>query len=155
MESDLVTLNELLQIRADQDFTSVVEQLRRAREVFYEAVASRFEEPLQKHLRSLAQDSYEEKKTLARWINGELRNLGLAVKCPKTGLDSMLCVSRDRATSTGAFRLRPFVDNTRRTVSSVELFPMHLTPHFERIEPFADKWRSNLRDEDGQGERSR
>ncbi len=115
-------------------------RLREARIVFHECVAMRIEGPLRIEMQSAPHGSFVEKQQIANWVNGDLRLLGLAVKCPNTGLDSTIGVDHGSNAAVGRFRLRPFEDSKRRTFSSVNVFPVELVPHFQRREPLAKNW---------------
>lgn len=133
----------LAHILTDDGYTSyekLSETLREARAVFHECVAMRIEGPLRMKMQSTPHDSFVEKQNMASWVNGELRHLGLAVKCPNTGLDSTISVDHGSNAVFGRFRLRPFEDSKRRTFSSVNVFPVELVPHFQRKEPLARNW---------------
>jgi hypothetical protein len=56
------------------------------REVTAEVLGPR----LNAHLNSIPQDTLVEKQALATWLNEQLRAIGLAIKCPKTGLPGIL-----------------------------------------------------------------
>lgn len=52
--------------------------------------AQNIEQSLTEKSQSLPQDTYEDRKKLATWINGEARSLGLTIVCPKTGLPCLV-----------------------------------------------------------------
>ena len=147
-EMTITQTDELFQLLNDHTDSSIEDtlvRLKRARHVFHELLASQVTSPMNDHLTTIPHDRYEDKKSMAVWINGELRELGLAIKCPNTGKDTMLCVDRQNVPTQGRFRLRPISDGSRRTYTSSRLFPLTLTSHFERIEPFTRQWVDRLR----------
>lgn len=91
------------------------------------ATAERLEETLNQRAGDFEKESYEQKAAVARWVNGELRRLGVAVRCPKTGKPAFLVGHPGGRPGIGRFQLEITLDNGRphRTVSSTA-FP-HLT----------------------------
>lgn len=77
---------------------------------------------LNEHLAAAAQSTYDEKRALARWVNGELRSLGLAIQCPKTGLPAFLVGHPGGAPGVGRFHIEVVESGqVRRTVTSTSL----------------------------------
>lgn len=79
--------------------------LTKATDFTREAIAQVLAPSLNKQAGELAQDTYEDKKHLAKWINAELRRFGLAVKCPKTGFPCLLVATTGNRPSIGRFVL--------------------------------------------------
>ena len=81
-------------------------------------VAQRLSAPFNAKIRSMPQDTYQQKKDLASWVNTELRNLGLAIRCPKTGNPAILIADvRGDAEETSRFRLE-YTDERGKKVRS-------------------------------------
>lgn len=70
-----------------------------------EAVVRALEPVLNEHVASLPHSTYEEKKTLAKWVNAELRRVGLAIKCPKTGHPCLIVATTGNRPTVGRFVL--------------------------------------------------
>lgn len=150
-KTHLDKLNLLLTEKPDSNYEYVATCLREARQVFHELVAEQLQESLRTEMQSMPHQSYEEKKRLAVWTNNELREMGVAIKCPKTGKAATLQVDPGgNATIVGRFLLRPYGDRTHRTYCSANLFPVSLMPHFERTESFAAKFVQTATNSDGQ-----
>jgi hypothetical protein len=129
---------------------------RDARDLLHELIASSIEAPLNKHLASLPQDSLPEKKELAKWLNSELRTLGLALKCPRTGKPSYLRAGDHYIAATGRFAICLTSDRQRRrTLSSNTLFPIKLMPFPDRFrhesEPRPKSWTDRASGGKGEG----
>jgi len=92
------------------------------------AIAQSMEPLLNEHMARLPQASCSEKQALAKWVNAELRELGLAIRCPKTGTPAYLMGSPVLPDQAGRFQLEIRQENSgrrHRTLSSVTL--PHLT----------------------------
>ena len=57
---------------------------------FHQELAAAIGPRLNEHLKTLRQESYEEKRTLAAWCNQELRSMHLCIRCPRTGREGIL-----------------------------------------------------------------
>ncbi len=97
---------------------------------FRAQVASVLAPRLNAHLKTLPQDNYADKQALATWVNNELRQLGLAIRCPKTGKPATLVADSRGQGEYARFRLDVRGDDGRhlRTMTSTTL------PEFELIE---------------------
>lgn len=106
--------------RDGEDFASAKARMQSAREAFYEVLADQIAAPLNAYLASMPQSTAEEKQLVARTANNELRQLGLTIKCPKTGYPAHL---RGVAESPeGRFQLCLTVDgNYKRPLTSKTL----------------------------------
>jgi hypothetical protein len=87
---------------------------------------------------AMPHETYEEKKTLANWINRELRQLGLAIRCPRTGEPCLLQAGPARDHVVGRFRLDYMDESGRRhsPSSSVSLPQLELMPDPQVHTPF-------------------
>ncbi len=98
---------------------------------------------LQKEALSRPHETYEQKKSLAKWINGELRRYGLAIRCPRTGQPSLLLANAGGVAGIGRFHIEhtDSAGKRHRSVTSVTLPPLDLmtddlsrAPYGERSE---------------------
>lgn len=133
-------LTNLLTGKRNESYEEIAVRLREARQVFHECVAQQLTQPLHQQMLAMPHETYEEKKNLAIWVNCELRAIGAALRCPNTGEATTLRVDRGSSKGDGRFRLSPFIESSRRTFSSVAVFPITLMPHYERFEPLAGTW---------------
>lgn len=83
---------------------------------------------LEEHLTNHEINTYADKREIAKWVNGELRHFGVAIKCPKTGRPSALIA--DPSGSEGRFQLLNKTPEGRkvRSLSSKKLPPLELIP---------------------------
>jgi hypothetical protein len=112
------------------DYTARRSVLLEAHRVFREELASALEPALNAHLATMPQHSYEEKKDLAKWINAELRQFGLAIRDPKSGGRSILQGNPGDDPHIGRFRL-DHTDNSGKRhypVNAVVLPQLALMP---------------------------
>lgn len=89
----------------------------------------------------MPQANYEEKKTLANWINDQLRTIGLAIRCPRSGQPSLLQPATTRDHETGRFRL-DYVDehgHHRNPSSFADLSGLTLMPESLSVTPFRSR----------------
>ncbi len=109
------------------DFASRRTSLLRLHDHVRSVIGRSFESALNEKAASLPQDTYEDKKKLAKWVNAQLRELGLTIKCPKTGESCLLLANAGHDPSIGRFHLE-YTDSEggkHRTVTSTTL------PHLE------------------------
>lgn len=109
-------------------------------------LAALLQPALQDHLQTCPQATLAEKRALASWVNGQLHELGLAVRCPVTGRPAHFLVDRrDTTTDYCRFRLEVTADDgrKRRTLSSARLPTIELMKAGPRKESFA-KWTDRL-----------
>ena len=128
-----------------QDCPALIAEMERFQHEFRVALAERLEPVLNAYVRQLPQDTYEDKKALARFVNAQLSPLGLAVRCPKTGMPSIIEADANDA-SGKVSRFRYFARRPEgrrvRTVSNKELPVLELmedTPRGEGLVNWADK----------------
>ncbi len=93
------------------------------REALTSLSARHLRDPLNTHIASLPKDSYEEKRQLAIWLNSELRSLGLAIRCPKTGLPTYIHAHIGREPTVGRFRLDYWDGSVRQHPASFNELP--------------------------------
>lgn len=109
------------------------------------AVAQALEPSLNRRVGELPSATYEDKRVLARWVNAELREFGLAIRCPKTSLAAHLVADQGRDPQVGRFQLEVTGPSglPKRTLSAVVLPALELMPDLAR--------RKARTDEPGQG----
>jgi hypothetical protein len=119
--------------------------IQKIRHAFHREMASAVEAPLNAHVAHKPQTKPEERKDLAGWINQQLRDIGLAVRCPKTGNPASLIVdwqyADDPEIRRFRFAIRSESGKSCHTAARRELPYLHLTEHAPRIEPFAKYYR--------------
>lgn len=131
-----------------RDYASQADLLVQLGHTFRQAVASAIETPLNQMLQRMPQQTLEEKRELTKWLNAQLRRLGLAVRCPNTHRPSTVLVDvRDSKDQNGRFRLENWDENLGkdvRTATSTELPEFVLMEDEPRRETFAS-WQVRVR----------
>ncbi|MFO0901190.1 MAG: hypothetical protein U0836_27505 [Pirellulales bacterium] len=131
---------------AVNDYESTMRGLRAARQLFHEFAAARLEPALNRAAAQRPQATLPDKQDLARWINGELRSLGIAVRCPRTGQPALLRGDPGHRQPAGRFQIQLISaeEARRRTSSFATLEPLQLCGNPERREPLAEYWAERL-----------
>ena len=111
------------------DYSQLSHELSAVNHEIRHALAARLEPALNAAIQEMPHDTYEEKKALARWINEEVRQFGLAAKCPKTGRPAILLAGPGDDPMKGRFQFDIITPEgkRKRTVSSVILPVIALT----------------------------
>lgn len=92
-----------------------------------ESIARALSPHLNYHVALVPQDTYDEKRELAKWVNAELRRFGVAIKCPRTGLPAFLVADPGGRPGSGRFQLEVTQDGKpHRSVSSGTLMQLSL-----------------------------
>lgn len=106
-----------------------------------EATASAFEPVLNTRAQAMPHESYEDKKALAKWVNAELRELGLTLRCPKTGAPALLHGHPGGTPGVGRFHLEVTDDRgvRRRTVTSARLPHLVVRPDDLSRAPYGER----------------
>jgi hypothetical protein len=96
---------------------------------FRRALARRLEEALNQQVDGMPATTYDDKRTLARWVNAELRRFGLALVCPKTRRPSVLLADPGGTPGVGRFQFQSESPEGRkvRAYSSATLPRLELT----------------------------
>ena len=84
---------------------------------------------LQEQAAAMPIDTYAEKQHVSTWVNSQLRELGLAIRCPHTGRPAILVADlRDAETQSSRFRyaIRDERGRQTKTVSSKQLPDLEL-----------------------------
>jgi hypothetical protein len=97
IQEGLNRIAELLAERDRESYEALRGRLREAREVFHELLADRFERGFNERLTKNSHSTYAEKLKIACRSNADLRLLGLAAACPKTGRPAVLHASPTEA----------------------------------------------------------
>jgi anti-sigma factor RsiW len=138
---------ESLLANLPDDFAHRYAAIVQIRHAFHQRIASALEEALNEHVTGMPQDSIEERKELTSWINMQLREIGLAVKCPVTKRPAALIVdrqNRDHPEITRfRFALRTEDGRSSHTAASRNLPALELTEQRPRIEPLARGYRGS------------
>lgn len=123
----LKRLNQLLTTGTGDrgNYKGALKRLHEARRILHEELAHQIEPLLNEHVTKLPQSTLQDKQTLARQINADIRSLGLSIRCPKTGNSSFLSAGPGYDSSAGRFQLCLHKDR-HRTCSSASLFNFNL-----------------------------
>lgn len=100
-------------------------------------VAALLQPALQEQADSMEIDTYAQKQAVSVWVNSQLRELGLALRCPQTGRPAILVADlRDAETQSSRFRfvIRDSKGRQTKTISSKQLPEMELMPDEPRQE---------------------
>ena len=105
------------------DYGALRERAHSIQQSLRNAIALALEAPLEAHVQAVPHDTLSEKRALAKWLNAELRGLGLAIRCPKTDRPAYLIGSPCAPGDGSRFQLETQDDNgmPRRTCSSYDL----------------------------------
>lgn len=85
------------------DYRAAREAAQRMRLILSQEIAARVEPSFNAEIAAMPQGTYDDKKALSKWINHELRELGLTVACPKTGLSVYLTGNTGNDRQVGRF----------------------------------------------------
>ncbi len=112
------------------EFAALRGALREFNDLTRQELADRAEAPLNAWAQQQPQSTYEEKKSLAKSVNGELRLLGLAIRCPRTGTPSLLLGNPGHNPVVGRFMLghTDSLGRSQHTLTSVVLPHLTLMP---------------------------
>jgi HEAT repeat protein len=125
-------LKALIDATSPRLYTSAAEAAKEFFSLGKQEFAQRLTPLLNTHLRRAPQDTYIEKQAIASWVNAELRALGLAIRCPKTGRPAILIADiRSGGAETSRFRLEVVNENGRRERTFTTA---HNLPELELIE---------------------
>jgi hypothetical protein len=115
---------------ASPSYDALHRTLRTLAEGVREEAARALQPALNERVARIPHATYEEKKSLAKWVNTELRQLHLAIRCPKTGRPSLLQANPGSDPMIGRFRLDYMDDQGRRRtpISSIALPQLELIP---------------------------
>lgn len=120
-----------------QDYATCFEQLQQFQDRLRAEIAAAFQPILQQQAALLPLEAYADKQKIAVWVNSQLRELGLAIRCPQTGRPAILVADlRDAETQSSRFRLAIRDERGRqtKTISSKGLPELILMPDAPRRE---------------------
>jgi hypothetical protein len=136
----LQRLFDLLQPVDGERYEKTAQRLKEARNLLHVEISRQVEIPLNKKLASMPLATVSERQELSRWLANETRNIGIAVKCPRTGAPASLHIDSGYSPA-GRFQVLLLQDRSRiRTASSVTLPHLQFCVHPIRREPLAEYW---------------
>jgi len=96
---------------------------------FKKRLPGRLEAALNEHVSGMPAATYDDKRALAKWVNAELRKLGLALVCPKTRRPAILLADPGGIPGSGRFQFQSETPEGRkvRAYSSATLPRLELT----------------------------
>jgi hypothetical protein len=96
---------------------------------FRMSLSRRLEDALNQQVATMPAATYDDKRTLARWVNAELRRFGLALVCPKSRRPSVLLADPGGTAGVGRFQFQSEAPDGRkvRAHSSATLPRLELT----------------------------
>jgi hypothetical protein len=118
------------------------------------AMAVTIQASLNDYLKTFPQETLEEKRELATWVNEMMRQLGLAVQCPKTKLPGILKADFKDAQHEDSSRFRMEVRDERRGHGRVQshnttrLWDLKVMEAARREEPFTREFKRNHQKDD-------
>ncbi len=114
---------------AGEDVEGLYRELLGESLAFRERLAAQYAPELTAFLRSFPLETLAQKRTAVRAVNGRLKSLGLAIRCPKTGLAARLVAHPGNHPDVGRFQFELLGDPPRRrTVSTPDPPPLELMP---------------------------
>lgn len=84
--------------------------LAESHRVFREELVAALEPAINAHIKTLPQQTYDDKKELSKWVNAELRQFGLSIRDPKSGNCCLLRGNTATDLHSGRFML-DYTDN--------------------------------------------
>ena len=140
----------LLSASLPVDYPRRSETLAAMTMAYREELASQLAPALNAHIRTMPQETYEEKKALAKWVNDELRRFDLAINCPKTGQGSILLAIPGNHPEVGRFAIEHKTPEGKRvrSVTTPQLPPLDLMVADPRREALLE-WRDRVGDRRG------
>jgi hypothetical protein len=99
-------IKELLNENAPEAFAKTYAKVAEVMLLTRREMAERLSGPLSAKVHRMPQETYEQKKSIASWVNSTLREVGLAIRCPKTGRPAILIADiRNSPEDSSRFRL--------------------------------------------------
>jgi len=134
------------------DFNDKLEAVNQIRSAIQLQLAKKFETSFNEYIGRQPQSTPSERRDLAPDLNAFLRSLGLAIKCPMTGLPAILIVDNAEANQQDKTRFRLEVKDRdgkrKRTKTYVSCLPsFELIPALPRIESFARRKKTSTQTE--------
>jgi len=138
----LARIEQLLRSASESEYTVLYGHLDELGMLTRAEMAARLTPALNRMARTFDVGTYAKKQDVASWVNTQLRPLGLALRCPKTGLPAIIVADlQGGIDDIGRFRLevRDKGGKRKRTTSSKEWTDLEVIADIPRPEPFA-KW---------------
>lgn len=113
------------------DFEARRDAIVQLRTRFHEMIAELIEPGLNAWLRLRNPQSLDDRKALCKRLNSELSNLGLAIRCPKTGRPASIHAEAQDGERVGSSRFRLLIRSSHpvlRTSMSYQLPVLQLMP---------------------------
>jgi hypothetical protein len=136
---------ELLLTDLPGDYTARYAAIQAIRHAFHREIAVALEPAINERVSQMPQDTPEERQNLASWINEQLRQIGLAAKCPVTGRPASIVVDRQDREHPEITRFRYGVRSEdgkySHNATSRNLGEFKLTEHSPRVEALAKSFR--------------
>ena len=98
-------------------------ELAKINHLYRQLLAEQLAPVLNAKIQAMPHDTYEEKKTLAKWVNAEVERFGLAVKCPKTGLPATFRGHTGNWAEIGRFGFEVYIDGKRKVSAYSDKLP--------------------------------
>ena len=113
----------LERVPAGTNYQEVAQEAIRLSQDFRRQLAARLQPVLNAHIQAMPHDDLAGKKKVAEFINGELEPLGLAVRCPNTGLPAKLKATTGNWPGAGCFHFEVYIDGKRHRPTFSDTLP--------------------------------
>ena len=145
-------VTELLATNVGTEYSSAAKWASDLKDAVSELIGQRLEPAFNQTLSSMPQETLANKQDICRFANQELRNLGLAIRCPRTGQPASLHADRGNNHKAGVFQIELLGSESarRKTKHSSKLFPFELMSRPVRVEGLANFWATKV-DSDARG----
>jgi hypothetical protein len=97
------------------NYSTVSQQAQDARRDVLNKIVAEMTRPLSMYVETQPCDTFDEKRSLASWVNAETQRLGLRLQCPNTGLPATL--SAELSPTGSRFSLHIRTDDQRNVKS--------------------------------------
>lgn len=136
-------IGEILQRNPSPEFNTAFSESKQLLSLVKEHLAANIAPVLNKEAQLRPQSTYSDKKDLSRWVNGTLRELGLAIRCSRVAEPAILTASpgpQDSQDARSRFRLKTGYSTGKETTSEshVRLWDFEFMPDSPRREPLAE-----------------
>jgi hypothetical protein len=129
-----------------QDYEERAKELMGMSHIFRAQLAASMEPSINTQIQSLPYETLDQKRSTAYWVNHELRQFGLSIRCPNTGRPAILVVDfPEGKPSASRFRLETRDENGKkmRKATSNTPFQLQLMEDVPRIEGTA-RWAERI-----------
>jgi hypothetical protein len=115
-----VTLLRQLMTHAPSDYAKAMQEFLALRSTFHEVLVAEFSMRLNHEMANRPQNTLQQKRDLASWVNKEARTLGLCVKGPKAGGATIVTASyRDDEERTARYQLVEQLPDGKRAYTNI------------------------------------